>query len=71
MILPTNVLPAPRVAELPTCQNMFTELPLSSVIPEAESAVSVAPIWKWKTALGSPPVSSVSIPVSCAKVSKR
>jgi hypothetical protein len=71
MILPTNELPAPSVAEVPTCQKMFTELPLSREIEEAGSAIKVVPIWKWKAAVGSPPVSSVNMPVNCAKVSNR
>jgi hypothetical protein len=71
MIVPTKELPAPSVAEVPTCQNRFTELPLSRVIAEAGSVVRAVPIWKWKVAFGSPPVSSVSVPVNCAKVLKR
>jgi hypothetical protein len=44
MIVPTKLLPTPKVAELPTCQKMFTELPFRSEICEAASASKAVPI---------------------------
>ncbi len=44
MIVPTNWLPTPSVAELPTCQKILTEFPLRSEICEAASASSAVPI---------------------------
>ena len=69
MMLPTNTLSVPIVAELPTCQKMFTELPFRSEMEELGSTVNALPIRKWKGAFGSPPVLSVSVPLSCANVS--
>src|ERR1700712_4180560 len=62
--VPVKELPVPRTADVPTCQKMFTELPLSRLIMELGSVVSAVPIRKWKAALGSPPVLSERIPVS-------
>src|SRR5512135_1967854 len=54
-MLPLNAVPVPSVAELPTCQNALQfEPPLLKVTTELLAVVSVLPIWKTKTALGSP-----------------
>jgi len=63
-ILPTNLVPVPRVAELPTCQNMFGSGPPSNVTKELDAVVRVEPIKKWKGALGVPVLFSVSVPVN-------
>jgi hypothetical protein len=46
MMLPTNALSVPIVAELPTCQKMFTELPFRSDTMEFASTVNALPIRK-------------------------
>jgi hypothetical protein len=70
-MLPTNAVPVPRVAELPTCQNTLQSCPPLTICTTAALAVvSVVPIWKMKTAVGSPLASRVSVPVSWAEVSK-
>ena len=43
MIVPTKRLPTPSVAELPTCQKMFTVLPFNNDICDAASASSAVP----------------------------
>ncbi len=68
-IFPANAVPVPSVAELPTCQNTLqSEPPLITFTVELLAVVSVLPIWKTNTALGSPAASSVTVPVSCADV---
>jgi hypothetical protein len=63
-IFPLKVDPVPSVAELPTCQNMLQDwAPLMRFTLLPDAVVSVEPIWKMKTALGSPWASSVRIPV--------
>jgi len=58
-----NAVPAPRVAELPTCQNTLHEVPpLITRTDEPLAVVSVLPILKIKTALESPWASRVSSP---------
>jgi len=67
--LPTNIVPVPSVAELPTCQNTLqAEAPLIRRTDALLAVVSALPIWKMKTALGSPWPLSVSAPVNCADV---
>lgn len=65
IMFPVNEVLVPRVAELPTCQNTFCAwaLPirLTWLLPDA--VVTVETTWKIQTALGSPPPSSVRIPV--------
>ena len=63
-IVPTSAVPVPSVAELPTCQKTPQGPPLMIDTTELLAVVSVLPIWKMKTALGSPPPSSVRMPVS-------
>jgi len=71
-MLPTNAVSVPRVAELPICQNTLqAEAPLMRRIEALLAVVSVLPVWKMKTALGSPRPSSVSAPVNCADVAKQ
>jgi hypothetical protein len=54
-ILPTNVVPVPIVAELPTCQNTLQSTPPLVTRTDALLAVvSVLPIWKMKTAAAFP-----------------
>ena len=71
-MLPTNVVPVPSVAELPTCQNtLHGEPPLFTSTRELLAVVSVLPILKMKTALAFPWASRMSVPVSCAEVEKQ
>ena len=60
---PVIVVPVPSVAELPTCQKTFLAWapPMRLTLPAA--VVSVDPIWKMKTAFGSPLPSRVRFPV--------
>ena len=61
--VPTNVEPVPKVAEEPTCQNTLQAwAPLTSATLVPEPLISVEPIWKMKTAFGSPWASSVTEP---------
>ena len=46
MMLPTNTLSVPIVAELPTCQKMFTELPFRSDTVELGSTIRALPMRK-------------------------
>jgi hypothetical protein len=64
--VPTKVVSVPSVAELPTCQYTPQGPPLIRATLEPVAVVSVLPTLKMKTAFGSPPPSSVSVPVSCA-----
>ena len=58
--VPLNAVPVPSVAELPTCHHTLQDLPpLIMVTDELDAVVSVLPIWKTQTALGSPCASSV------------
>ena len=68
-ILPWNAVVLPNVAELPTRKNTLLALaPLISTTDEAAAVVRVLPMLKTKMALGSPPASSVRVPVNCAEV---
>lgn len=52
MMLPLNLLVVPRVAELPTCQNIsqcFVQFASETI--ELLAVVSVLPIWKTKWAV--------------------
>src|ERR1700737_427600 len=64
-IFPSNTVPVPRVAELPTCQNMLGSEPLapSNVTAELDAVVRVEPIWKMNVPLGSLVVFRKSVPV--------
>jgi hypothetical protein len=63
-MVPRNVVPTPRVAELPTCQKTLHGCaPLISSTLLLGAVMSVDPAWKTKIALGSPWASSVSAPV--------
>jgi hypothetical protein len=55
MMVPTKCVPVPSVAEEPTCQKTLhaCALPASRTVV-LEPVVSVEPIWKMNTALGSP-----------------
>ena len=60
MMVPLKTDPVPSVAEVPTCQKTFAALALPvRKIFRSELVVSVEAIWKMKTALASPPPSSV------------
>jgi len=64
-MLPRNVEPVPRVAELPTCQNTLQAwAPLVSSTRLAEPVVSVDPAWNTNAAFGFPPASRVRAPLS-------
>jgi len=55
MIVPTKCVPVPSVAEEPTCQKtLHACAPLTSKTVVFASVISVEPIWKMNTALGSP-----------------
>jgi hypothetical protein len=63
-MVPTNVEPTPRVAELPTCQKTLQGCaPLISTTLLLGAVMTVDPAWKMKIGLGSPWASSVSPPV--------
>jgi hypothetical protein len=71
-MFPTKLVVVPRVAELPTCQKTLQAFaPLISSTWLADAVVSVLPIWKMKTAFGSPCASRVSVPVNCADAAKQ
>jgi len=64
-IFPLNEVVVPSVAELPTCQNTLQgEALLIRTTDDADAVVSVLPILKIQTALGSPWALSVSAPVN-------
>jgi hypothetical protein len=64
-IFPLKVVVVPSVAELPTCQNTLQgEALLIRTTDDADAVVSVLPILKTQTALGSPWALSVSAPVN-------
>jgi hypothetical protein len=62
IIVPSNVVVVPRVAELPTCQKMLHVLPVPTT-DEPDPVVSVLPILKTQTSVGRP--LRVSVPVFC------
>ena len=62
-MLPRNVVPVPRVAELPTCHHtFFAWAPPLSAIFALVPVVSVDPIWNTHTPLAGP--ASVTVPVT-------
>src|SRR3954462_12833113 len=62
-MLPRNVVPVPRVAELPTCHHtFFAWAPPLSAIFAFVPVVSVDPIWNTHTPLAGP--ASVTVPVT-------
>jgi hypothetical protein len=64
-ILPTNTVPVPIGAELPTRQNTLQSTPpLITSTTELLAVVSVLTVLKMKTALALPSASSVNSPVS-------
>ncbi len=64
-IVPVKLEPVPSVAELPTCQNTLQAwAPPIRTTWLAEPVVSVEPIWKMKTAAGSPCASRYNVPLS-------
>ena len=66
-IVPTKSVPTPKVAELPTWKKTLQGwAPLIRLVRLLVAVVSVEPIWKMKTELGSSWPSSVRVPVSCA-----
>jgi hypothetical protein len=72
MIFPMNDVDVPRVAELPTCQKTLHGWPpLVSSTDEPAAVVRVLPVRNTQTALGSPPASSVSVPVNWAEDEKQ
>ena len=71
-IFPWNEVVVPSVAELPTCQNTLQAgPPVVMRTDELLAVVSVLPIWKTKTELGSPWALRVSVPVNPADESKQ
>lgn len=63
-MFPTNVVPVPRVAELPTCQKTLQPCaPLISLTLLEVAVVNAEPIWNTNTAFGSPSASRVKGPV--------
>src|SRR4051812_46874846 len=68
-MLPTNVVVAPSVAELPTCQKTLQfDAPLITATDDPDAVVKVLPILKINEALGLPCASSVSVPVNWAEL---
>jgi hypothetical protein len=66
-MFPVNAVSVPSVAELPTCQNTrHSPPPWTMTTDELLAVVSVLPIWKMKSALGSFSASRMSLPVSWA-----
>jgi hypothetical protein len=62
-MLPCHFDEVPMVADEPTCHQTFAaDAPLISTMLPA--VVSDVPAWKTNTAFGSPPPSSVSVPVT-------
>ena len=56
-------MPVPSVAEEPTCQKtLHACAPLISCTVVFEPVISVEPIWKMNTALGSPCASRITLP---------
>jgi hypothetical protein len=62
--VPTKWVFVPRVAELPICQKTLQGLaPFCSTTLLADAVVSVLAAWKIQTVSGTPPASSVRVPV--------
>lgn len=63
-MVPSNVVPVPRVAELPTCQKTLQACAsLVNATIALDAVMRVLADWKMKTALGSPWASRVTVPV--------
>ena len=63
--VPTNCVPVPSVAELPTCQNtLHGSAPLIRLTVLSDAVIRVVPAWKMNTASGLPWASRVRVPVS-------
>src|SRR5947207_13816530 len=67
IMVPLNAEYVPSVAELPTCQKTLAALapPIRTTRPPV-ATFSADPIWKMKTAFGSPLASSVRSPVTAS-----
>ena len=66
-MVPTKMVPAPSVAELPIFQNTVQAFaPLMRMTPLFAAVVSVESVCRMNTACGSPWPSSLNAPVSCA-----
>ena len=64
-IVPTNVVPVSRVAELPTCQNtLHASAPLIRLTEAFGAVINVEGIWNIHTELGSFSPSRVTVPVN-------
>lgn len=71
-IFPTNVVPVPRVAELPICQkSLHCCPPLIRTTDELLPVIKVLPTLNIQTASALPPPSRVSAPVSEADEEKQ
>ena len=70
-MLPVKLVPVPRVAELPTCQNTLHGWPPTRTTEELLAVVSVLPILNTHTAAALPPALRVSVPVSPAEEEKQ
>jgi hypothetical protein len=65
MIVPTNLVPVPRVAELETCQNTLqADAPLMNTTLLFDAVTRVELIWKMNTDRGSLRALRVSRPVN-------
>jgi len=68
-IVPTNVVPVPRVAELPTCQNTLQgSAPFVRATVLFDAVIRVDPAWKIHTELGSFCPFRVTVPVRPSSV---
>lgn len=64
-MVPTNEVPVPSVAELPTCQNtLHAWAPLIRLTVLFEAVINVDPAWKMNTEFGLFCPSNVTVPVS-------
>jgi hypothetical protein len=67
IMFPTQFVPVPSVAELPTTQKTLHDCaPLINKTLASDAVIRVEPIWNTKRALGFPRAFSVSVPVSPA-----
>jgi len=63
MMVPTNVLVVPSVAELPTCQKtLHHDAPLISETVLLDAVIKVEPAWKMNTELALPCPFRVTVP---------
>jgi len=70
-MFPEKLLPAPNVAEVPTCQNTLQASP-PPVIKTLEPAdvIKDVPIWKYQASVEDPVPAKVKVPVIAAEVLK-